>query len=231
MSARLKALGISNRDMMAAKQYERLFTNLGWSRNQIDQALVYGSQLRGSPQDMADQFEHFAKAKLGMSSQEAATAVDVSLGLIDLANEGGGLESLPPLPERHFGADDQRRLDEIRNLRRNDPNAYEEQRAQFELDEIELLEARGAAGGTGPSPQASRPGDRHYGDSAEVRQGSLHQDRMQQIREMRRNDPDAYARNAAAFEREEIALIEQDIAARPAEPSSAEVTSTPAASE
>jgi hypothetical protein len=201
MSARLRALGISQRDIPAAKQYERLFERLGFSRSQIDQALVFGSSLKGSPEDMVNQFEHFVQAKLGMSSQEAALASDVSLGLIDLANQGGGIESLPPIEERHFGADDARRLEEIRTLRRNDPDKYEADKT-LQLEELDLLEGVG-------SGQASHQAD------APRPQGN---DRLAQIREMRRNDPHSFDRNPA-LEAEELSLIEAQIASRPAEPS------------
>jgi hypothetical protein len=198
MSARLRALGISQRDIPAAKQYERLFERLGFSRSQIDQALVFGSSLKGSPEDMANQFEHFVQAKLGLSSADAAVASDVSLGLIDLANQGSGIESLPPIEDRHFGADDQRRLDEIRTLRRNDPDKYEADKA-LQLEELDLLE--GVGSGQAPQADASRP----------------QSNRLQEIRDLRRNDPRAYDGDAR-LQAEELSLIEAQIASRPSEP-------------
>jgi hypothetical protein len=200
MSARLRALGITSRDLPAALQYQRLFENLGWSRSQIDQALQFGATLQGSAQNNADAFEHFVSTRLGLSSQDAAMATDVSLGLIDLANEGGGIESLPPLPERQFGADDQRRLDQIRELRRNDFDKYEADKA-LQLEELDLLE--GVGSGSAPA-QAPKP------------QGA---DRLQEIRAQRRADPRSFDYNPA-IEAEELSLIEAQIASRPAEPTS-----------
>jgi hypothetical protein len=133
--------------------------------------------------------------------------------LIDLANEGGGLESLPPIPEKQFGADDQRRLEEIKTLRRNDPNKYEADKT-LQLEELDLLE--GVGSGQAPAQaDASRP------------QGA---DRLQAIRELRRNDPRAYD-GYARLQAEELSLIEAQIASRPSEPSTPVTTSQTAPAE
>jgi hypothetical protein len=130
-----------------------------------------------------------------------------------------GFDALPELPQPSFGEADRKKLEEIRQLRRDDFQKYENDK-QLQGLELDLLEAQRGLGGpavkadarpAAPQPQAAPPTDR-----------------LQAIREMRRNDWHAYESNPA-IQAEELNLIEQQIASRPAEPSTPVTTSQPAA--
>lgn len=191
----LKDLGIPSWYHGHARYYERLFGNLGWNETQITEALKFGASFKGgSEADLVAQFKEVAAYH---DAPDLDLAIDVGLGLRDsIAMDG--VESLPPLAaaEPSFTSADDARLAAIREIARNDPQAYESNQT-LQDEQLALLEARQAAGGK------ASPGN---GSASAPPAG----DRLAQIREMRRNDPDGYERNAA-LQTEELSLIEASL--------------------
>lgn len=191
-----KQLGIATWHHDHARYFERLWTNLGWNEDQITEGLKFGANYKGdgSEEDISKQFKELAAV---IEAPDIDMAIDVGLGLRDSINMNG-LESLPPLPavENSFTKDDEARLAEIRQTIRGDPSAYD----GLQAEQLTLLEAQQAAGGKVSTGKAV------------VASAAPSGDRLEQIREMRRNDPDAYNADKG-LQAQELALIEASLPA------------------
>jgi hypothetical protein len=188
----LKNMGVPTWYHAHARQYIRLFENVGWSDAQIDQAIKFGVNYRGdSEADLTRQFRDFAAT---IEAPELDLTIDAGLGVRDTIMSDG-VEALPALPstDSNFTSDDAARLAAIRQEIRNDPSALD----RLQDEQLALLEAQQAAGGkvsANPTDSPARPSG----------------DRLAQIREMRRNDPDAYNYDHA-LQQEELGLIEASL--------------------
>jgi hypothetical protein len=189
-----KQLGIPTWYHEHARYYERLFGNLGWNDKQITEALKFGATYQGdgSEADVSAKFKEFAAY---IDAPDMDVSLDAALGLRDTISMEG-LESLPDLGSASapsFTASDEARLAEIRQTIRDDPTALD----RLQDEQLALLEARQAAGGkvSASTAAASAP---PAGD------------RLAQIREMRRNDPQAYDSDRA-LQAEELSLIEASL--------------------
>lgn len=197
---RYQELGIPTSYHEHARYYERLFTNLGWNENQITEALKFGATYQGdgSEADVSDKFRWLAAH---IDAPDIDTAVDVGLGLRDSITMNG-LEALPEISraESSFSKADEARLAEIKAISRDDPMSFDANKA-LQDEQLALIEAQLASNGTA-TPSQSKP--------APVATPAPATDRLAQIREMSRNDPDGYNRNPALIA-EELSLIEASL--------------------
>jgi hypothetical protein len=190
MTARLRALGVPQSYLSHAAHFEQAFKNLGWTQSQIDHAVKWGVAYQGAPDQAGEAFEYFASNSLGVSSDDAFNSTNVALSLRDTINTDG-VESLPAIYRPRITMADSERMEEIRRIRREDPDLYNNDQS-LQLEELGLIEASRAApgaGGGGPRP-AINP----------------QTSRLEEIRQMVRSDPDALTRNPG-LEAEQISLI------------------------
>lgn len=196
---RLKDMGIPSWFHAHARNYERLFGNLGWNDNQIDHALRFGAKFEGDEKQLVQQFTELAAR---IDAPDVDLSIDVGLGLRDMI-EMGGVESLPPLPAEPFTNADEARLQEIRAISRNDPHAFDSNQA-LQDEQLRLLELR-----EGSNVAPVRAPERV--EAAPKQQRS----RLEEIREYRRNNPTDWENNRA-IQTEEMSLLEASVAPAPA---------------
>lgn len=223
-----KELGIPTWYHSHAAYYERLFTNLGWNPDQITRALEFGAKFEGDETQLVQQFKELAAY---IDAPDLDLAIDAGLGLRDNINING-IESLPALDVEadKFTDADAARLADIRAARRSDPDAYEANKA-IQREELGLLELQqGSSGGKGKTISGDITAPREAQPSQPEAKGN-HWDRMadgrpvpvnslEQIREFRRSNPDAYERNKS-LQAEELKLIEASLPAPSGEGSAA----------
>lgn len=196
-ATQLKALGVDSWFHQHANQYVRLLENAGWTDQQIDKAIEFGVNFKGgTEQELMQQFRELGEYH---SAPELDLVTHAGMGVRDTII-ASGVESLPPLPAPSFTRDDADRLSEIRAISRNDPQGYESNQA-LQAEQLALLEAQQAAKGTA-APIQSKP--------APAATPAPATDRLSQIREMRRNDPNSYEQNAA-IQAEELGLIQASL--------------------
>jgi hypothetical protein len=178
-----------------AAHYVKVFDRAGVPADKIDALVQWGVAYQGSgdESELLAAFQQQA-SRLGLESHVTSLAADMGLEARDAINSG---EWQPePVP-----ADDRDKLlADIRSYRQQYPDDYgadnEMQRVELELLDAKLSGKPVAA----VTPSASFDGDL----------------RLKEIRQIVRDDPDALSRNPA-LEREQMALIEAQIASRPAE--------------
>jgi hypothetical protein len=194
----LKALGVDSWFHQHANQYVRLLENAGWSDQQIDKAIKFGVNFKGgTEQELIQQFRESGEY---ISAPELDLVIDAGLGLRDTI-QSSGVESLPPLKSEAFTADHAARLAEIRQIARNDPRGFDSNRA-LQDQQLALLELQQAANGT-VAPSQSKP-------APSATPAPPATDRLSQIREIARNDPQKYESDHA-LQQEQLALIEASI--------------------
>jgi hypothetical protein len=191
MTARLRALGVPESYIKHAQLFERQWRNHGWSQAMIDKSIQWAVNYSGSPDEAADSFQHFTHASLGIPSDDAFEASNWALSLRDEV-DARGVEDFAPVPQASFGETERKRLEEIRQLRRDDPNAYTRAGRALELEELDLLEAQGTS---------------HSGRPTETAQPvSPNVVRLEEIRAARRADPQSYESNKSV-QAEEFRLL------------------------
>lgn len=136
----LKDLGVPSSYYEHARYFARLWGNLGWTAKQIDEGIKFGVSYNGngSEEDVSDKFRWLA-AHIGAPDPERA--LDAGLGLRDNIALNG-LDALPEIPraESSFTKADEARMAEIRAISRNDPQAYDSDRA-LQSEALALIEA------------------------------------------------------------------------------------------
>jgi hypothetical protein len=202
-AVRYRSLGIPERFHTHAAHYERLWRNIGWDDKQIEEGLKFGVGYQGDGSE-ADITSRFQDLVTRIDAPDAELSLDVGFGLRDsLTLEG--MDALPPLPADTFSAADERRLQEIRTINRNDPSSFDRDRALND-EYLSLLEAK-----EGDKPVAVAPAASAERQSAQVEQ-KPQGDRLSQIREIARSDPRGYESNSA-LQQEQLQLIQASLPA------------------
>jgi len=185
----------SDDDAPYVAAFEAAAARLGFSRQRIEQSFDWyrdhGRQA-GSPEKMRESFETFATGK-GWGDDHVSDA----LLWHDVVHERGvEAVELGPAPA---GADNEKRLAEIRKISAEDPQAYDSDPAlQAEhMDLIAAIQGSPAAPGATPAQSAGA----RARDGAAAGGG----DRLEEIRRMNRENPDAYnADKALQAEHEQL---------------------------
>lgn len=187
MSERFRRLGVSEKWLPHAAHYAGVMQGLGMTRSQIDEAIRWGAAYSGPIEDVRQHFDALC------------TRHHIDTQLADFSESWHGqvlergIENMPdvsdPAPAR---ADDERRLAEIREGIRNDPDSYESN-VDLRDEHLAIIERLGVGEEKPPTEQTSAT-------------PTPNSNRLAQIRELRRSDPDAYDGNPA-LQREELALL------------------------
>lgn len=196
-----------------ARHYVRQFELAGVPEDKIDRLIQWGVSYQGSNEE-ADLLAAFRAqaSRLGLDDVTTATAADLGLEAREQINSGKWQPEPVALDETA------QILADIRRYRQQWPGDYSQdkdmQAAELRLIDIQL--------GNAPAPVVapkSEPG------KLVVQPGS----RMAEIRQIMRDDPDRYNADRA-LQNEQLALIEAEIASRPAETSqvSGDAVSSPA---
>jgi hypothetical protein len=148
----LNALGVPSSYHKHARYFVRLWGNLGWTGKQIDEGIKFGVNYggNGSEEDLSEKFRWFAAH---IDAPVPERSLDAGLGLRDTIVMNG-LEALPQLRgvSQPAVTDGSARLAQIREISRNDPNAYESNKA-LQREELSLIEA--SLPTSAPAPQAA----------------------------------------------------------------------------
>lgn len=208
---RYKALGIPSWYHAHAGQYERMFRNMGWTERQVENALRFGATFNGDEAALVREFRNFAAAE-GITINDIDVATTVGMGMRDDINSNG-VESLPALPAegRTFTTSDEKRLAELRQICRNNPDGITK---DLQTEWTDLIEAQQASGGRVVADGAPKPASSSSTRSAEIRQ-------------ICRDDPQRYD-NSPDLQREWLGLIEADLAVQSGTPSEAPQQQAPA---
>ena len=93
MSDKLNALGVPPEFHGHAKHFIGVFKNLGWSPSQIDEAIRWGVNFNGTPDERFSHFANFAEQQ-GISE----TDIGIAASWRDQVSEQGGVENMPQPP-------------------------------------------------------------------------------------------------------------------------------------
>lgn len=189
-----------------ATHYARTWDNAGVPEDKIDHLIQWGLQYQGSG-DEAELLGAFRQqaTRLGLDEPTTALAADWGLEAREEINSGKWQ------PEPVQGDDRDSLLAEIRTYHQQWPDDFEADK-DMQRVELELLDAKLS----GKPAQAVTVPATFNGDM-----------RLKEIRQIIRDDPDALTRNPG-LEREQMTLIEAQIASRPAEVPQQSAPATPA---
>jgi hypothetical protein len=219
---KLARLGLKKEDAPYLVAFENFARQSGWDDRQIEHAVgwyVNNFKPGMSHDDLFQSWaDHADRTGLPTDRLEQATVWH------DAVHEGGPEQYWPEAPHP---ADDVKRLNDIRQIARNDPDRYDYDKALHD-EEYDILARRSGEdtfyAGVKDQQVAAKPTRGvTVGELLGRSAPAAGADRLAEIRELRRNDPDAYDGNAA-LHAEELSLI----AAQQAAPATAPGTgSTP----
>ena len=187
MSDKLNELGVPVEYHAHAKHFIGVFKDLGWTPTQIDEAIRWGVNFNGTPDERFSHFANFAEQQ-GISE----TDIGIAASWRDQVSEQGGVENMPQPPARATSPQaDAARLHEIQEEMRK-PRADSQYWKSAEMrDELrELLERAGP-------------------DAGEYTPGPTGNDRARraEIEEAMRSDRALYGRSG--MDREYVAILER----------------------
>lgn len=188
-----------------ATHYVKMFESAGVPADKIDALVQWGVAYQGSGDEAAllSSFRQQA-SRLGLEDHTTSLAADMGLEAREQINSGKWQ------PEPMQSDDRDTLLADIRQYRQQWPSEYENDK-DMQRAELELLDKK--LGGK-PAEAVAVPAT-FDGDM-----------RLKEIRQIIRDDPDALTRNPA-LEREQMGLIQAQIASRPAEVASSAPEAAP----
>jgi len=185
-----------------AAHYVKVFDRAGVPADKIDALVQWGVAYQGSGEEgeLLDAFRQQA-SRLGLESHTTSLAADWGLEAREEINSGKWQPEAPQPDDRDS------LLADIRAYRQQ----WGDVPPEMERAELGLLDAK-LSGKPADALQASPT------QGADLR--------LKEIRQIVRDDPDALSRNPA-LEREQMALIQTQLASRPAEVSNSSTPATP----
>jgi hypothetical protein len=222
---KLARLGLKREDAPYLVAFENFARQRGWDDRQIERAVgwyVNNFKPGMSPEDVFQSWvDHADRTGLPTDRLEQATV------WYDAVGEAGPEQFWPEAPHP---ADDTKRLEEIRQIAREEPDRYDFDKNLHD-EEFDILARRSGedtfyAGVKGRQAAAEPTRGVTVGELLGRSASTTGADRLAEIRELRRNDPDAYDGNAA-LHAEELGLIAAQQAAPAASEPGASVGGAP----
>ncbi|MCK1400129.1 hypothetical protein IVB45_18585 [Bradyrhizobium sp. 4] len=184
-----------------ATHYARTFDRAGVPADKIDHLIQWGLQYEGSG-DEAELLGAFRQqaTRLGLDEPTTALAADWGLEAREEINSGMWQPEAPAQQDENG-----KLLADIRAFRAQWPDDYSQ---DHDMQALELRLIDNELGNAPAPASAAKPEPGKFA----VSRGS----RMDEIRQIMRDDPDSYNSNKA-LQAEQLSLIEAQIASRPAE--------------